>query len=230
MSDSKKRNMKICSANNRRLTLASVVTDYGLKSRSPIAYLLPLCLAFPAIADQQPFSQRLAEAALERTKHNVTYNGAYVKIPYPGGDVPADTGVCTDVVIRSYRKLGIDLQKDVHEEMRHHFNRYPKYWGLKKADSNIDHRRVLNLRVFFKRKGKSLPVTDNPDDYKTGNLVTWMLPGNLPHIGIIVDKRSEDGKRPLVVHNIGAGPQLEDMLFAYTITGHYQYHGPKSKP
>ena len=186
---------------------------------------LALLLLAASLQAEGDFSQRLAEAAIARTLETVRYDPAYVRIPYPGGDVPADTGVCTDVVIRSYRKLGIDLQQEVHQDMKRHFSLYPKYWGLSKADSNIDHRRVLNLQAFFQRKGQSLEVSDNPDDYQTGDLVTWSLPGNLPHIGILVDRRSLDGKRPLVVHNIGAGPKLEDILFEFPITGHYRYQG-----
>jgi len=192
---------------------------------NPLIKLILILAASTATADQTPFTKRLSDAALERTRHVVRYDGAYHRIPYPGGDVPGDIGVCTDVVVRAYRQLGIDLQQQVHEEMRKHFGLYPKYWGLTKPDTNIDHRRVPNLRVFFKHRGQSLPVTKDPNDYRTGDLVTWMLPGNLPHIGIVVDKRSEDNKRPLIVHNIGAGPQLEDVLFEFRITGHYRYHG-----
>lgn len=180
----------------------------------------------------EDFGQALSQAALERTKHTVRYDGSYRSISYPNGDVPDHTGVCTDVLIRSYRTLGIDLQQLVHEDMKAHFKSYPKNWGLKKTDSNIDHRRVPNLQVFFSRKGKSLKVTNNSKDYKTGDLVTWKLNNNLPHIGIVVNRRSKDGKRPLIVHNIGLGPQQEDMLFDFTITGHYRYVGgwyPKQK-
>ncbi|WLE98230.1 MAG: DUF1287 domain-containing protein [Candidatus Electrothrix communis] len=168
-------------------------------------------------------STGLVQAALERTAHQVTYNGSYRKIAYPGGDVPDNIGVCTDVVIRSYRKIGIDLQKEVHEDMRTNFSAYPKSWGLKRPDTNIDHRRVPNLQVFFKRHGKELPVTKDPQGYKAGELVTWMLPGNLPHIGIVTNRISADGQRPMIVHNIGRGTKLEDMLFRYLITGHYRY-------
>lgn len=175
------------------------------------------------------FSKLLSEAALERTKHFVIYNGSYRKIPYPGGDVPKNIGVCTDVVIRAYRQLGIDLQKDLHLEMKKNFSVFPKSWGLSQPDTNIDHRRVPNLRTFFKRKGITLPVTQNPEDYQPGDLVTWVLPNNLPHIGIVVNRFTKDknsGKnRPLIVHNIGWGPKLEDMLFDYKITGHYRYYG-----
>lgn len=168
---------------------------------------------------------QLETAALERTQHSVTYDGRYVVIPYPGGDVPAHIGVCTDVIIRSYRALGIDLQQQVHEDMKTNFAAYPsqRIWGLSRPDSNIDHRRVPNLQVFFSRHGERLTVAQNAEDYQRGDIVTWMLPGNLPHIGIITARRDPHSQRPLVVHNIGRGPQLEDMLFAYPITGRYRY-------
>ena len=171
------------------------------------------------------FGERLVRAALERTRHRVTYDGSYRSIPYPLGDVPDDIGVCTDVVIRAYRKLGIDLQKDVHEEMSAHFEAFPKRWGLSHPDPNIDHRRVPNLRTFFSRKGAVLAITDVAADYRAGDLVTWRVGGNRPHIGIVVGRRSPEGERPLVVHNIGRGPVLEDILFRYPITGHYRYSG-----
>lgn len=175
------------------------------------------------MAQPSEFSQALIAAAIERTTHRVSYDGSYHKIPYPNGDVPKHIGVCTDVIIRSYRKLGIDLQKDVHEDMSKHFSAYPKLWGLKRPDKNIDHRRVPNLQTLFKRHGKELAVTRNAKDYQAGDLVTWMLPGNLPHIGIVIDQVSQDGQRPLIAHNIGSGPVIEDILFEYKITGHYQY-------
>ena len=167
----------------------------------------------------------LEKAALNRTSFEVVYDGSYISIKYPNGDVPSDIGVCTDVVIRSYRKLGIDLQQLVHEDMVSAFSKYPskRIWGLTKPDTNIDHRRVLNLQVFFRRKGKELPVSDNGLDYDSGDLVTWVLPGNLPHIGIVTSAKSKDGKRPLIVHNIGGGPKLDDMIFDYKITGRFRY-------
>ena len=170
-------------------------------------------------------SYTLEEAALERLKYRIDYDPKYVRIAYPGGDVPANTGVCTDVVIRSYRKLGIDLQELVHEDMRTNFDKYPskRVWGLNKPDSNIDHRRVLNLRIFFKRNGMELPVSSDGRDYEPGEIITWMIPGNLPHVGIVTSKKSADGKRPLIVHNIGEGPELEDILFDYKITGRFKY-------
>jgi hypothetical protein len=168
-------------------------------------------------------AEELVAAAIERTNHAVRYDGAYRQIAYPMGDVPADIGVCTDVVIRAYRALGIDLQQLVHEDMKAHFSAYPGHWGLTRPDTNIDHRRVPNLQVFFTRHGESLPVTDEPGNYAPGDLVTWVVGGSQPHIGIVTDARSADGKRPLIVHNIGRGPRHEDMLFALPITGHYRY-------
>ena len=173
--------------------------------------------------DEYVFMDRLVAAALERTRHHVRYDGRYRRIKYPMGDVPGNTGVCTDVVIRSYRAAGIDLQQEVHRDMAVNFDRYPKKWGLKKPDPNIDHRRVFNLQTFFRRKGIALPISDKADDYRPGDLVTWTVPPALPHIGIVVDQTSSDGTRPLVVHNIGRGPELEDMLFKYPITGVFRY-------
>jgi len=167
-------------------------------------------------------AHRLVAAAIERTQHAVRYDGSYRPIGYPGGDVPQDVGVCTDVVVRSYRALGIDLQRLVHEDMEASFSSYPPLWGLSRPDSNIDHRRVPNLQTFFRRHGVVLPISQEPGDYAAGDLVTWMLPGNLPHIGIVTDRRAASG-RPLIAHNIGRGPQLEDMLFDYEITGHFRY-------
>ena len=178
------------------------------------------------IQNPKTFEERLSNAAISIIDKNVVYTPDYVSIKYPNGDVPAKTGVCTDVVIRAYRKLGIDLQKEVHEDMKANFNKYPnlKKWGLKTTDTNIDHRRVPNLEVFFERKGKKLAVTQNPNDYKTGEIVTWMIGGKLPHIGIITNKKSSDGKRPMIVHNVGGGQVLEDCLFSYDIVGHFRYY------
>lgn len=180
-----------------------------------------------AHSEDGAFAGRLTAAAIERTSHRVRYDGAYVVLAYPNGDVPDSTGVCTDVVIRSYRGVGIDLQQLVHEDMRAHFSAYPNFWGATRPDANIDHRRVPNLQTFFTRNGTSLPVTRNPDDYKPGDLVTWMVEGKLPHIGIVADHPKRSGGQPPIVHNIGRGVKLDDhMLFYYPITGHYRYSGP----
>jgi len=190
-----------------------------------ILLLIPVFVSAYRQGEPPDFSKKLVKAAIERTKHFVRYDGSYRKIDYPNGDVPDNVGVCTDLVIRSYRKLGIDLQKDIHEDMKENFDLYPKIWGLSRPDPNIDHRRVPNLQTLFKRKGILLPVTKNPDDYVAGDIVSWMLPGNLPHIGIVIDDRAGDGRKPLIVHNIGSGPVIEDILFEYQITGHYRYYG-----
>jgi len=190
--------------------------------RKYLTILIILFCVFISKAQAQ-FAQKLSDAALNITKDKVAYDPAYFTIPYPNGDVPSDKGVCTDVVIRAYRKLGIDLQKEVHEDMKQHFSKYPKNWGLKRPDTNIDHRRVPNLRVFFAKFGKSKSIETKPELYVPGDIVTWILPGNLTHIGIVVNRKSADGKRYLIVHNIGAGQVIEDCLFKFTITGHYQY-------
>lgn len=169
------------------------------------------------------FLNKLSDVAKELTKQKVTYDPSYYKIPYPNGDVPSDKGVCTDVVIRAYRKIDIDLQKEVHEDMLVNFDKYPKIWGLKKTDTNIDHRRVPNLMVFFARKGKEIKVSEKSEDYLPGDIVCWNLGGAVTHIGIVVDTKSTDGKRFQIVHNIGAGQVMEDCLFKNKIIGHYRY-------
>jgi hypothetical protein len=179
---------------------------------------------------ESPVLERLVAAAVERTSHEVEYDPSYFKLDYPGGDVPEGKGVCTDEVIRPYRALGIDLQKEVHEDMAANFSRYPTKFGLKTTDANIDHRRVPNLRVFFERKGKSLPITDEATDYHPGDIVTWDLNASQTHIGIVVDVPSATPGRYLIMHNIGRGPKLEDVLFAWKITGHYRYTGPAPPP
>ncbi|ESQ82174.1 hypothetical protein AEAC466_18735 [Asticcacaulis sp. AC466] len=165
-------------------------------------------------------------AAHEQTRRSVTYDGTYTRIPYPMGDVAPDKGVCTDVVIRAYRAIGIDLQQRVHEDMAAHFALYPRTWGLKQPDSNIDHRRVPNLRVFLSRFGQALPVTTEPGHYAAGDLVTYRILGKMPHIAVVSDRMALlDRRRPLIIHNIGWGPKEEDSLFMLgaELTGHYRY-------
>jgi len=164
----------------------------------------------------------LSDAAIALTQQKVTYDPSYFSIEYPGGDVPSDKGVCTDVVIRAYRKLGIDLQKEVHEDMKANFQAYPNHWGLRSTDKNIDHRRVPNLMTFFKRSGAEISISEKAADYLPGDVVSWQLSGGLTHIGIVVNRKSQDGERHLIVHNIGAGQVLEDCLFDYKIIGHYR--------
>jgi uncharacterized protein YijF (DUF1287 family) len=191
-------------------------------------------VAFSQTAPVEPearkeFVKKLVAAAEERTHHTVRYDSTYVKIPYPSGDVPADTGVCTDEVIRSYRTVGIDLQKEVHEDMEQNFSAYPRKWRwlTSHTDTNIDHRRVPNLIVFFGRKGETLTISERAEDYAPGDIVTWDLGGNVPHIGIVVDQKSAASGRFMIVHNIGQGPKMEDVLFRWKITGHYRYYGPR---
>lgn len=182
--------------------------------------ILTFNVCFPQTAVEQ---NDLSGYALELTKQKVTYDPSYFSIDYPNGDVPNDKGVCTDVVIRAYRKIGVDLQKEVHVDMKTNFNAYPKIWGLKTTDKNIDHRRVPNLMTFLKRKGAEKTISEDPRDYLPGDIVCWNLGGATTHIGIVVNKKSKDGKRNLIVHNIGAGQVLQDCLFDFKIIGHYRY-------
>lgn len=201
-----------------------------------IALVFALLAASPAFPQAAPapsrarrqFLEKLVAAAVERTRHTVRYDPAYVRIPYPDGDVPADTGVCTHEIIRIYRAVGVDLQKEVHEDMLRNFSAYPNEhrWHLNHTDTNIDHRRVPNLMTFFARKGEVLPITTEAKDYSPGDLVTWDLGGSVPHIGIVVSQIGPQTGRYMVVHNIGQGPQIEDVLFNWKITGHYRYFGP----
>lgn len=172
---------------------------------------------------QDSFYIRLADSAVTLTKDMVSYNPTYYSIDYPNGDVPETVGVCTDVVIRAYRKLNIDLQKEVHEDMKSNFSLYPNYWGLKTTDKNIDHRRVPNLMKFFERHGEVKAITNDAKDYAPGDIVCWNLGGGTTHIGIVINKKSKDGTRNLIVHNIGSGQVIEDCLFDFKIIGHYRY-------
>jgi len=194
--------------------------------RGRVAAVLLICLTMSAGADAGPdlrVRSRLSAAAIERTSHRVTYLSTYVRIPYPGGDVPPDTGVCSDEIVRIYRATGLDLQKLVHEDMVRAFAAYPRTWRAPAPDSNIDHRRVPNLMTFFKRKGRELSTTRIPSGYAPGDVVAWDLGGGITHIGMVVDRKSSDGQRFLVVHNIGRGPQMEDVLFSWKVIGHYRY-------
>ena len=183
-----------------------------------------LLAAAPSQANEVAAAKFLrAAAALENGR--VTFDSGYRRIAYPMGDVPANVGVCADVVVRAYRGIGIDLQRLVHEDMAQNFSVYPKQWGLHRPDPNVDHRRVLNLATFFRRHGRVLKITNDPRDYKPGDLVTWNLNprGVTPHIGIVMTQRTPDGTRPLILHNMGQGQIVQDVLFAYKITGHFRY-------
>lgn len=185
-------------------------------------FIVLLAFALPLFANP-----RVIEGAKRQIGVTVGYDGAYRRISYPNGDVPRETGVCTDVVIRAYRHAGVDLQVLVHQDMKANFSKYPKNWGLRRPDPNIDHRRVPNLATFFTRRGSKLPVTQRGADYRPGDIVTWRLSNGLPHIGLVSDVRANNTDRYLVVHNIGGGTQIEDVLFEFTVTGHYRYGVPR---
>ena len=204
----------------RHSTCPAVVRARGTRRHLGLLLLLALPLGLSA---QGIFFDRLADSALTLTHQQVLYDPSYFSMDYPNGDVPAGRGVCTDVVIRAYRKLGIDLQQEVHLDMQAHFDKYPKKWSMKHTDANIDHRRVPNLMTFFSRKGTVLEISDDPEDYRPGDIVCWNLGGGTTHIGIVSKEISPDGKRHLIIHNIGAGQVLEDCLFNFKIIGHYRY-------
>lgn len=185
--------------------------------------LLLLLGSFNNLVAQKSFNEKLSDAAIGLTSQKVQYDPSYYSIAYPNGDISADKGVCTDVVIRAYRKLGIDLQKQVHEDMKANFSLYPKNWGLKTTDRNIDHRRVPNLMKFFSRHGVVKTISERPEDYTPGDIVCWDLGGGITHIGIVINKKTNNGKRYYIVHNIGAGQVIEDCLFSFKIIGHYTY-------
>lgn len=164
----------------------------------------------------------IARAAAEQIGRTLHYDPAYVRLEYPGGDVPLERGVCTDVVVRALRAAaGVDLQQRVHEDMRRHFTLYPQLWGLKGPDRNIDHRRVPNLRRYFERQGWALPVGRSPDDFQPGDLVACTVPPGLPHIMVVAERRPPGGV-PRVIHNIGQGVKEEDRLFEFPLNGHYR--------
>jgi uncharacterized protein len=183
-----------------------------------------LCIPQHVWANKVYPARKLVEAATSQIGVTTLYDPAYVKLAYPNGDVPVDRGVCTDVVIRAYRQgLGIDLQQLVHDDMARNFASYPKTWGLSKTDRNIDHRRVPNLQRFFKRQNAELAISQDYSSFEAGDLVTMMLPGNLPHIGIVSGTSNDNGSKPMLIHNIGGGTQLEDILGLYRITGRYRF-------
>ena len=199
----------------------SRTTQFGGKSL--MAALLSIALFTPAIA-VNPISSgdKLALDAKKQIGVTISYDPTYRQLDFPRGDVPQETGVCTDVVVRAYRLQNIDLQQLLNVDMKSNFSAYPKTWGLKSTDKNIDHRRVPNIETYFELHGQSLSMTDE-SSFKAGDIVSWRLPNsNLPHIGIVSDKSASDGT-PLIIHNIGRGTQEENILFAYPIYGHYRY-------
>ncbi len=192
--------------------------------RLVVVLIAALVLCSPARVGADADS--LLRTALAQVGVTNTYDPAYARLDYPGGDVPIDRGVCSDVIIRAMRGVGVDLQVEVHHDMRANFSRYPALWGLNRPDSNIDHRRVPNLETWLARKGSSVPITIDAVDYLPGDFVTWRLASGVPHIGIISRQRSADRLRPLVIHNIGSGARIEDVLFAWKINGHYRWFSP----
>jgi len=171
-----------------------------------------------------PQIRRVLDSAHQQVTETRSYSQNYYQISYPGGDVPRETGACTDVIIRALRAAKIDLQKEVHEDMAADFAAYPRKWGLASTDTNIDHRRVPNLQVFFRRRGVSLPITNKPQNFLPGDIVSWDLNGKgMTHIGLVSDLRSHESGRYLIIHNIGGGANAEDRLFEWKITGHFRY-------
>ena len=211
----------------RLLLLVCVLAVSGCQRHSRVVSRKP---AVPANVSVRPLPnnappqlKQMLEGAIAQAGVTTGYDPAYVKLDYPNGDVPENTGVCSDVVVRAFRKAGIDLQKEIHEDMTAARSDYPTKWGAISLDSNIDHRRVLNLMAYFRRQGKSLPISDSATDYQPGDIVAWDLAGGLDHIGIVTNILSDSGDRYLIVHNIGAGTRVEDVLFDWTIKGHYRF-------
>ncbi len=203
----------------RRLILLSK----NNKMQRRTCLILSLVLFINLGYSQDNFYNRLVDSTITLTNDEVQYDPSYFSIDYPNGDVPSNKGVCTDVIIRAYRKIGIDLQKEVHEDMKAHFHAYPDDWGLKSTDKNIDHRRVPNLIKFFERHGQEKPISQRANDYTPGDIVCWDLGRGITHIGLVINRKSADGRRYLIVHNIGAGQVIEDCLFDFKIIGHYRY-------
>lgn len=185
--------------------------------------------AITSLEKSGDFGSKLAASALKRTQAKVVYDPTYYKIDFPNGDIAENKGVCTDVIIRSYRAHDIDLQELVHEDMKWHFRQYPQIWGLQKPDTNIDHRRVPNLQRFFSRKGDSLSISKKASDYQPGDLVAWRLLDGATHIGLVVPGPGHKHDERWIVHNIGSGPKWEDCLFSYEVLGHYRYEGPEKE-
>lgn len=213
-------------ANIMALVLLMVACMTGCQSSVPSRAAKPEpspAITKPLAITASPQLKQLVEAAKEQTKVTTGYDPAYVGITYPGGDVPPETGVCSDVIVRSFRKAGLDLQKELHEDMGQAWAAYPRKWGASRPDANIDHRRVLNLTTWLDREKRTLPMSTNRDDYLPGDIVAWDIGSGLDHIGLVVNTWSEASQGYLIVHNIGLGARAEDVLFNWKITGHYRY-------
>ncbi|HEY8462295.1 MAG TPA: DUF1287 domain-containing protein [Blastocatellia bacterium] len=206
------------------LTISSLLACHDVRS-SQRAVEVPdrvMAEAMQVKADAPPLEKIIA-GAIEQTTQTTGYDPSYVKLDYPNGDVPIETGVCADVIVRAFRKAGIDLQKELHEDMKKNFAKYPRKWGARRPDPNIDHRRVPNLMTWFDRQGKARPITKDAKDYLPGDVVAWDMAPGLPHIGMVSKIKVDGTDRYAVVHNVGAGARIEDVLFAWKITGHYRY-------
>lgn len=177
----------------------------------------------PLPANSSPKLKLVIDGAIDQVGKTTGYDPSYQRLEYPNGDVPIETGVCSDVIVRAFRKANIDLQKDVHEDMKNDFSAYPTKWGLSGTDSNIDHRRVPNLQTYFARKGKEVATSRSSDAFLPGDIVSWDLGGGVDHVGILVNVWYKPSQRYLIVHNIGSGTRMEDVLFSWKITGHYRY-------
>lgn len=208
------------------LTVTVVACHRGTEppqQNATIAEATPSPICKSVAPDISPNAKKFIDATVAQVGVTTGYDPAYVSLSYPGGDVPKETGVCSDVLVRAFRGVGLDPQKEIHEDMRRAWADYPRKWGLSRPDSNIDHRRVPNLMTYFSRKGKSISVTNDADDYRPGDIVTWDLGGGVDHIGIVTDMLLCPNGRALIAHNIGAGARVEDVLFRWKITGHYRY-------
>ena len=218
-----KRNPSIAAFLALVLMLVAACQHPAARTRAPLKPPEQQTEVRPLPANSSPDLKRVIDGAIEQVGITTSYDPSYQKLQYPNGDVPIETGVCSDVIVRAFRKADIDLQKDVHEDMKGSFSSYPTKWGLNGTDANIDHRRVPNLQTFFARKGKQVATTGSADTFMPGDVVTWDLGGGVDHVGIVVNVWYKPSQRYLIVHNIGAGAQMEDVLFAWKITGHYRY-------
>ena len=211
----------------RLLLLICVVMASGCQRQAEVVgrkpAVPPRATVKPLQANAPPQLKKMLDGAIAQAGVTTSYDPSYVALTYPGGDVPEQTGVCSDVVVRAFRKAGIDLQKEIHEDMKAARSDYPTKWGSNSLDANIDHRRVLNLIAYFRRQGKSLPITYTATDYQPGDIVAWDLTSGIDHIGIVTNMLTDSGDRYLIVHNIGAGTRVEDVLFDWTIKGHYRF-------
>jgi len=215
-----------CVAGARLFLLICVLAASGCQQQTQVASRGPAVPPNPTVKplpdNASPQLKQMLDGAIAQAGVTIGYDPSYVALDYPGGDVPEKTGVCSDVVVRAFRKAGIDLQKEIHEDMKAARSEYPKKWGAINPDRNIDHRRVLNLMTYFARQGKSLPISNSATDYQPGDIVAWELTSGIDHIGIVTNMSADSEARYLIVHNIGAGTRIEDVLFAWTIKGHYR--------